>query len=73
LVNDNGAEEKAVPGWLWANQSERALNVSMAKNFREFTKNRGLVHFRSVNFGSDNVPWPSALVASIRDPIDHLD
>jgi len=44
----------------------------MAMNFREFTKNRGLVHLRSVNFGSDNVPWPSALVASIGDPIDHL-
>jgi len=27
LVNDNGAEEKAVPGWHWTNQSEGALTV----------------------------------------------
>jgi len=44
----------------------------MAKNFREYTKNRAPVHFRSVNSVLTMFQWKSALVASIRDPIDHL-
>jgi len=73
LVNDNGAEEKAVPGWLWTNQSERALTVKDGDELPRVHEESRAGAFRSVNFGSDNVPWPSALVASIRDLIDHLD